>query len=87
MTSACVKLGKLYLEADGTPKQLAEGQALLQRACDQRLGSACYALGRSYHTGLGVKKNLDRALELYRRACGCRPQVRPACELVAEFGW
>jgi hypothetical protein len=65
----CLRAGRAFAAAHGTPARPARAAELFDRACARGNGASCFELGRLYARGEGVAHLPDRAIELFRRAC------------------
>jgi len=66
----CAGLSLTYLDGvNGTGKDFKKALALLQPACDAKIGRACSALGNVYSLAEGVPKDESKAADLYKVAC------------------
>ena len=63
-----IRLGMMYLEGDGIPKNAEEAVKWFRIAADQEFPAALYNLGLCYATGKGVKKNRSEAKKWFRKA-------------------
>lgn len=68
LAAAMHRLGRLYDQGRGVPRDLAEAARWYARAAEQDHAAAMAALGTMYEYGEGVGKDLAEALRLYRLA-------------------
>jgi len=68
-SDTCEKLGSVYEEGKGIPKDYSRALALYSRACDTGNADGCNSFGAMYDIGRGVAKDDTRAAELYSKAC------------------
>ena len=68
-SDTCEKLGSVYEEGKGIPKNYSRALALYSRACDTGNADGCNSFGAMYDIGRGVAKDDTRAAELYSKAC------------------
>jgi len=66
--AAQFKLGRIYYNGKGVPKDAAKAVEWWRKAAEQGNADAQFNLGVAYHTGEGVPKNLVKAIEWYRKA-------------------
>jgi len=66
---ACYRLGMIFEEAKGMPKDLFRAKELYQQGCSGDNIDACYRLGRMYENGRGIRIDFDKALSIYTDAC------------------
>ena len=62
------KLGMMYYEGKGAPKNFAEAIKWFRRSADQGQATAQFNLGTIYYNGQGVPKNRVEALAWYRKS-------------------
>jgi V8-like Glu-specific endopeptidase/TPR repeat protein len=62
------RLGLLYLEGKGLPKQVQTAESLLKEAGEKGDGEAYYHLARLYEEGIHVTQNTEYAAQLYEQA-------------------
>lgn len=67
-TGAMVRLGRLYSEGRGTPRDYREARGWYRRAADLGDRHAMYLLGTLYGEGKGVTQDYLQALRWYVRA-------------------
>jgi len=67
--AACYRLGNLYEEGMGTPRDMARAHGLHARACDAGRGEACRTLGILLSYQSGPPADAARSLALLARAC------------------
>jgi len=66
----CTGLAIAFLDGvNGTGKDNKKAFALLQPACDVKIGRACSALGNMSADGEGLPKDESKAADLYKLAC------------------
>ena len=66
--SAQLRLGEMYDNGDGIPKDGAEAFNWYKKAAAQGNSTAQFDLGLSYHDGDGVAKNYAEAIRWYRKS-------------------
>lgn len=67
-TSACLTIGKMYLQGTNVSQDLVKAKKYLEARCYREItagGEACYELGKMYEKGLGVEQDYIRAALLY----------------------
>jgi TPR repeat protein len=74
----CKKLGRLYLNGEGVPKDEKKALSIFEKTCDQGNMGACLDTGALYATATGTTMDMARAKELTDRACAGGEQT--ACE-------
>jgi TPR repeat protein len=62
------KLGALFQEGDGVPRNLEIAASMFRRAADQGYADAQNSLATMYIAGLGVKQDSKEAIKWYRKA-------------------
>ena len=66
--NAQLKLGVMYYNGEGVPKNLQEAAKWFHKAAEQGDAEAQYSLGMMYNYGEGVPTNLQEAVKWYRKA-------------------
>ncbi len=62
------KLGKLFRDGDGMPKDLAAAAKWFKIAAEAGHPKAQYQLGLLYHQGMGVTQNFQEAIKWYTKS-------------------
>lgn len=65
---AQAKLGELYSNGSGVPKDLSEAVKWFRAAAEQDHGYAQIQMGKCLEQGLGIPKNFEQALKWYEKA-------------------
>ena len=76
--ASCKKLGELYLNGKGVPKDEERALSIFEKTCDQGNMGACLDTGALYATATGTTVNMARAKQLMDKACAGGEQT--ACE-------
>ena len=63
--------------------EVAEGDQLLERACDAQMSNVCVALGDRYRLGDPLPKNPAKAAALYKKACD--QTYSPGCDALKKL--
>ncbi|WP_175927498.1 tetratricopeptide repeat protein [Burkholderia cepacia] len=66
---SCVRLGIMFVNGDGVPKDWVAAVQAFERACEVSDGTECANLGLAYELGNGVLRDTRRAAQLFDRAC------------------
>lgn len=66
---SCFLAGTLYIEGDGTDKDVFSGVKLTEKACEGGVIQACSVLGEMYLSGNGVPQNSSQAVYYIDKAC------------------
>lgn len=74
---ACERVGDMYYNGSGIPKDQAKSAGYYRRACDSDLLTSCLNAGHQYFLGLGVAKDVNTAAWYFQR--GCDGGVGAAC--------
>ena len=67
--TGCARLGLVYRNGWGVPKDDAQAAVYYRKGCDGGDHHACFNLGVAYEDGRGVAKDGAQANVYYRRAC------------------
>lgn len=67
--ASCNRLGFLYRQGDGVPKDYTRAFGLFSNACDNGSTGGCDNLGILYDNGWGVDKDSVRAAYFFNKAC------------------
>ncbi len=67
--ASCVRLGWMYVEGNGVPKNHARAAELFVTSCNKGNALGCNNLGWLYYNGWGVQQNRAQAVVFYRKAC------------------
>jgi TPR repeat protein len=59
----------MFLNGEGTPKDLIKARTTFETACQLESGSACYDLGVMYWNGEGTPKDKVLARKTFKRGC------------------
>ena len=76
----CERLGKLYLNGKGVPKDETRALSVFEKTCDHGNMRACLDTGALYATATGTTVNLAHAKQLMDKACAGGEHT--ACENV-----
>ena len=66
---ACVALGNLYYNGQGTRRDDNSAKELFQKACDVKNMNGCYHLGILNEKGHGLPRNYENAKRIYEEVC------------------
>ena len=66
---ACLRLGVLYRDGRGVPRDSRRAVRFFQTTCDEGLWQGCTELGVMLAGGKGVAKDAGAAMDLFERSC------------------
>lgn len=83
---AKTKLGEMYLEGKGIPKDIVKAKNLFELDAAENHTLALYHLGKMYHYGEGVQRDCTKALDYYKKIENENQEVLIAIGEIYEDG-
>ncbi|HJX66647.1 MAG TPA: tetratricopeptide repeat protein [Polyangia bacterium] len=67
--SDCVRLGELYADGRGVPRDEARAASLYEQACNSGKMHGCFLLAKACLNGKGISKDEARSASLFQQVC------------------